>query len=372
MKKIILLTNVLTPYRKELYDYLYEFFKKREINFTVLCELERYNKWIYENFAEDYTKLLKGKNIKYKDIDFPINIEINKVLKNENPDFIILAGSWSTPTNYLFNLKKYKVVFWSESNLLGIKRTNKLEEKIWGYFRTKFYQKINYFLIPGERAKEAVLEWRNLKEKPIFINFPNTIEEIPYEKIQKENYTNKEKIFLIPARLVKVKGIEEFVENIKDIIKDKNFKILIAGEGELKNSIEDKIKKYKLEEKIILLGYMNSIRLKEYYLKADFFVLPSLYDSSPLAVIEALYYELPIIISEQIGNVPEVLDKNGFAFNPMNKESLENAFNKVLDWSEEEYLEAKKRSKEIYNIKFNKEKIVENLYRNLLKIEDKK
>lgn len=366
--KIILLTNVLTPYRKELYDFMYNFFEEKNIEFKVLCELEKYNNWLYKDFEGKYTELLKGKNIRYKNIEFPINFEISKILKKEQPDFIILSGSWCTPTNYLINLKKYRVIFWSESNLLGIKRTNKLEEKIWSYLRTRFYRKINYFLVPGERAKEAVLKWRDLEEKPFFINFPNTIEEIPYQKLKKEEYKNKEKVFLIPARLTKVKGLEEFIENIKNIIKEKNIKILIAGEGELKDKIESKINKYELKEKIFLLGYMNSKKLKEYYLKADFFILPSLYDPSPLAAIEALYYELPIIVSNQIGNMPEVLHKNGFSFNPWAKNSLESAINKVLSWSEEEYLEAKKNSQKIYETKFDKEKIIDNLYKNLLEI----
>ena len=143
--KIILLTNVLTPYRKELYDFMYNFFEEKNIEFKVLCELEKYNNWLYKDFEGKYTELLKGKNIRYKNIEFPINFEISKILKKEQPDFIILSGSWCTPTNYLINLKKYRVIFWSESNLLGIKRTNKLEEKIWSYLRTRFYRKINYF-----------------------------------------------------------------------------------------------------------------------------------------------------------------------------------------------------------------------------------
>lgn len=371
MKKIIFLTSGLSPYRKELYDYLYTFFKNKNIEFKVLCELEKNNNWRYQDFKEDYTLLLRGKNIQYKNIDFPFNFGINKILEKEKPDFIIIAGSWSTPTNYLFNLKKYKVIFWSESNLFGIKRTNKIEEKIWNYFRTKFYRSINYFLIPGERAKEAVLKWRDSKKNPIFINFPNTIEEIPYQKIQKEDFTKREKIFLIPARLVKVKGIEEFIENIKDLIKNKNLKILIAGEGNLKNKIEGKIKEYNLRNKIILLGYMDSKKLKEYYAIADYFILPSLYDPSPLAAIEALYYELPIIISDQLGNMPEVLDKNGVTFNPFNKKDIEKKMEEILNWSEAEYKEAKHKSKEIYNKKFKKDKIVENLYQNLLEIEGK-
>lgn len=367
MKKIILITNVMTPYRKPLYDEIYERCLKLNIQFKVYCLFETKN-WKYNDLKNNYTELLSGKLFRIYGLEIPFNFEIRKKLKYEKPDILIIAGSWMSFTNYLINLKKYKIVFWSESNLLGIKRINGIKERIWSFFRTKFYRKVNYFLVPGKNAEETVLKWRNLSNRPKFISFPNTIEEISFTHLEKEKYDERTKIFLITARLVKVKGIIEFVENVKDIIKNEKIKILIAGEGELKDKIESKIKEYGLENKIILLGYIDPKLLRDYYLKADFFVLPSLYDPSPLSVIEALYYELPILISNKLGNMPEVFNNNGAVFDPFDKSDLEQKIIKLLTWDEKDYNEAREKSKKIYLEKFNKKRIITVFLDEILKI----
>lgn len=365
IKKIILLTNAMTPYRKELYDYMYSFFKEKEIEFKVFCEVGQTRNWKYEKYKTEYTKLLKGVTFKYKDIEFPVNYTIKKELEREKPDILIIGGSWVTPTNFLINLKKYKVIFWHESNLLGIKRIDGIKEKIWSYFRKKFYQKITNYMIPGIKAKEAVIEWCGAKEKINFINFPNTIEELKFHKKEVITYSEKQKVFLIPARLIKIKGIIEFIQGTKDVIRKENIEIIIAGEGELRHNIQALIKNYKLENKIKLIGYINSQELKKYYEKADIFVLPSLYDPSPLAAIEALYYNLPILVSDRIGNCLEVLDNNGYCFDPFNSQDIKEKFEKVVKWSNEKYKEAAKESRIIYEKRFNKRKIVENFYKEL-------
>lgn len=366
MKKIVLLTNAMTPYRKELYRFMFTFFKEKGIIFKVLCEVRRTRNWDYEELKDEYTELLNGITLKYKNVEFPINYGIAKKIKEENPDILIIGGSWATPTNYLFNLKKYKVIFWHESNLLGIKRITGIKANIWNFLRQRFYNKINIYMVPGERAKEAVLEWK--KGKNIyFIPFPNTIEELEYKK-KKIEYSKKRKIFLIVARLTKVKGLEEFILGIKKIILNEEVKIIIAGEGELKATIEKLIKENNLEEKIELIGYVNSKQLSKYYEKADFFILPSLYDPSPLSVIEALYYNLPILISNKLGNCPEVLNKNGYCFNPFDNKEIEEKFKKVLNWTDSEYEMSVVNSQKIYGENFNKQKIVEKLYKELIKI----
>lgn len=364
IEKIILLTNAMTPYRKELYDYMYSFLKEKRIEFKVFCEVKKTRNWKYEEYQANYTKLLKGITFKYKDIEFPLNYTIRKELEKEKPDILIIGGSWATPTNFLIDLKKYRVIFWHESNLLGIERVKGMKARIWGYFREKFYRKITNYMIPGINAKEAVIEWRGTDEdeKINFINFPNTIEELEFKKKETINYSKKKKIFLIVARLTKVKGIVEFIRIAKDIIKKENIEILIAGEGELRSDIEKWIKDNKLENKIKLIGYINSKNLKEYYEKADIFILPSLYDPSPLATIEALYYDLPILISDKIGNCPEVLNNNGYCFDPFSSYDIKNKLEKIINWSNDEYIRFSKNSKKNYKKNFNKELIVKNLY----------
>ena len=368
MKKIVLLTNGLGPYRIELYDYLYEFLKKKKIKFEVWCESDNdYNKhWRYENYRREYTKLLDGIKIKYKNTFFYFNYEIKKLLKQESIDFLIIAGSWATPTNFFINTKKIKVIFWSESNLYGMKRTNFIEEKIWSFFRKRFYRNIKYFMVPGIRAKEAVIKWRNLKRAPVFIEFPNTIEEIEYKLTRK---FREQKIFLIPARLTKVKGIYEFLENSLELIKNKNIKIIISGTGELEKKIKELLLKNNIENKVELTGFVDSKQLATLYSQVDFFLLPSLYDPSPLVAIEALYYRLPVLVSDKIGNLPEILLENGYKFDTNNKQSIEKSILNAINWNEEQYMLASEKSYEIYLKNFKKKRIVCNWYKKILEIE---
>lgn len=368
IEKIILLTNAMTPYRKELYDYMYLFLKEKRIEFKVFCEVKKTRNWKYEEYQASYTKLLKGISFKYKDIEFPLNYTIRKELEKERPDILIIGGSWATPTNFLIDLKKYRVIFWHESNLLGIKRIDGVKAKLWDYFRQKFYQKITNYMIPGKNAEEAVREWRKTKEKINFINFPNTIEELKFCKKEIITYSEKKKMFLLPARLIKIKGIIEFIQGTKEIITKENVELIIAGEGELRCDIETLIKNNKLDNKIKLIGYINSQELKKYYEEADIFILPSLYDPSPLAAIEALYYNLPILVSNRIGNCPEVLDNNGYCFDPFDSQDMKAKFKKILKWSNKDYENASNNSKNIYFRNFNKNKIVDNLLKELNKI----
>lgn len=47
----------------------------------------------------------------------------------------------------------------------------------------------------------------------------------------------------------------------------------------------------------------------ELYSISDVFVLPSISDANPLTCIEALWTELPLFISENCGNYPEVIEQ---------------------------------------------------------------
>jgi hypothetical protein len=57
MKKVILLTNILTPYRKFFYDLLFKVFAQQGIDFKVLvtAESEPNRNWKYDELKSEYT-----------------------------------------------------------------------------------------------------------------------------------------------------------------------------------------------------------------------------------------------------------------------------------------------------------------------------
>ena len=75
-------------------------------------------------------------------------------------------------------------------------------------------------------------------------------------------------------------------------------KLLIIGDGNLKNAMLKKISMYGIEDKVLYLGRREDI--KQFYNAMDCFVLPSLYEGLPVVGVEAENCGLPIFYSTEI------------------------------------------------------------------------
>lgn len=77
-----------------------------------------------------------------------------------------------------------------------------------------------------------------------------------------------------------------------------------------KERINTVIKSKKLFSNIELLGHVDRQQVKQAYLDADFFVLPSLFEGFGLATLEAAYFGLPFVVSNT-GFGPELASHGG-------------------------------------------------------------
>jgi len=124
--------------------------------------------------------------------------------------------------------------------------------------------------------------------------------------------------FLTVGRLVEKKGISYAIEAFAKIVHqypDFSFEYFIAGDGPLKSSLEEKIKKLGLENKVYLLGWVSNDEVQKLMDQAHIFLLPSITASSgdqegiPVVLMEAMASGLPVISTYHSG-IPElVIDK---------------------------------------------------------------
>ena len=75
--------------------------------------------------------------------------------------------------------------------------------------------------------------------------------------------------------------------------------ILIAGDGELRGSLERQAKELGVD--VTLLGFMNQTEIPLAYSAADAIVIPSLVEPWGLVVNEAMCFRLPVIVSSRVG-----------------------------------------------------------------------
>ena len=109
------------------------------------------------------------------------------------------------------------------------------------------------------------------------------------------------KRFLFVGRLSKEKNIELLVEIFNGL---KEFTLTIVGTGPLEEKLKDKAK-----ENIIFEGQVANQELKEKFEKNDLLILPSISETWGLVVEEALYFGMPIIVSNNCG-ICELVEEN--------------------------------------------------------------
>lgn len=140
---------------------------------------------------------------------------------------------------------------------------------------------------------------------------------------------------------------------------DPSLRLLLIGSGNLKPSIVEKIEKYQLMDKVILVDKTD--RVEDYLCAMDIFVLPSLFEGLPLTCLEAQASGLPTFVSDTIteeANIsslieylsiedPELWAKKMVVTNRLMNKSRVDA-NKCLEKSGFEIHDAVKTLEEIY------------------------
>lgn len=184
---------------------------------------------------------------------------------------------------------------------------------------------------------------------------------LPYDH-EKKLYQKSGNEFVIgnAGRLTHQKGQKHLIEMAK-VLKQKglNFKVLIAGEGELKTSLQEMIKALDVEKEVTLLGHVSD--MPAFMNSIDLFVFPSLFEGSANTLIETLFFEKPIVAFNVSSNPEIIQDRvNGLLAKPFESEDLTRCVLEMMNSEalREEFIE---HGKKIVRQKFDNQKIFETL-----------
>ncbi len=172
------------------------------------------------------------------------------------------------------------------------------------------------------------------------------------------------------GRLYPVKNHRYFLDIAKVIleaINDKSVKFLIVGGGPLKNVLESYSKKLGIENNIEFAGDRNDIA--DLLQRMDIFVMTSLYEGFPNAIMEAMGIGLPVVATD-VGGIGElVIDgETGFLCQSNDANALAKKVMSLLNNGNEAKRMGENGRKRILN-EFGVERMVketENIYMNLL------
>ena len=208
---------------------------------------------------------------------------------------------------------------------------------------------VNLFLktifISSRKRKNCKFIFQNNDNKEAFVK-NNFISEnqsivIPGSGIELDEINFKERngknplSFLFASRLVKSKGISEFIEAGK-IIKDIYPEVILNIAGKFDPSdpekISDTLFQYIQDSTIFnYLGDMSYDEMQLHYLDSDIFILPSYAEGLPKSALEAAASGMPLILSKTSGCKECVVeDNNGFLVEIKDISSIKVAMEKII------------------------------------------
>lgn len=128
------------------------------------------------------------------------------------------------------------------------------------------------------------------------------------------NIVNKQNkiIILTVARLVEEKGISYSLQAIKLLLERNpllNIKYRVVGDGPLKKNLEENVKNINLIDVVDFLGAVEQKDIIKEMKKSNIFLLPSIAEALPVALMEAQAMKLPVIATK-VGGIPEVVSAN--------------------------------------------------------------
>jgi glycosyltransferase involved in cell wall biosynthesis len=193
--------------------------------------------------------------------------------------------------------------------------------------------------------------------------YPLTLEKI--KPFITRYYLKKKKFEIVTiSRLSIEKNLEEIILALKDINNPKvNLKIL--GNGELRQNLNDIIKKYKVRAKIIPYNDKNN---EKYLKKSHLYVCSSHFEGFPNAVVEAINYNLPVLSSRNYGGIDEILlyGKGGDFYDQKISGDLTSSINNIINNYPEAVKKNKIAKKNLQRFTFNNIKKFEYLFDKVL------
>lgn len=298
--KIVLVTNIPAPYRLPIYERIA---RQYGSNFLVIyaAENESNRSWDLNTFA--FNHLFLKENVTAKKDGFNYvhnNPDIWNHLKRFNPDVIITTGF--NPTHLyawffsvLFRKKHIPMTDgWSESekHLSFIhKWVRKIVYKTSDAFIGASKNSMDLFRsygVPDQRIFQSHLCIDNLR----FDN-QKSFDERPYHLMFSGQFTERKLPFF-------------FAEIAQKIAKKiPNLKVLILGNGPLKDEFFGLLKRYHID--FHYAGFVAQEKLPDYYSDAKLFLFPTLLDPWGVVANEAMASGTPVITTPQAGIIDDLL-----------------------------------------------------------------
>lgn len=307
-----------------------------EYDIVLACSIRLQTPKDYKKYINKKVKIIELKsgtrNISISK-DLMAFFEIKKIIKNEKADIVHLHSSKSGFLGRMACSDKKAQVLYNPHGFAFLKEDeSKFKKNIYKALECFSARKCGSIIGVSQGEYEEALK---LSKKSYLINNGIDTAKLPKLAYRKANVNNL-KICTI-GRISYQKNPEIFNEIAKRF---PNMEFTWIGDGEMIDVLDSK--------NIRITGWMSKDKALKLMNDSDVFLLTSLWEGLPIALLEAMYYKKICIVSNCIGNRDVIINgKNGFVANDLEEFSKvikdiiggkidikliqENSYNDILD-----------------------------------------
>ena len=296
MPKILLINTVLFSING-MSTVIMDIYRKLKNEYDIDIVCQGYLDDSYKEEIEGHYFLLPSRT----KTPFKYRKELKKIIKNNHYDIIHVHGNSATMflETSLINRKKTKVIVHGHNVTSHHKNFHKILYPIFKYT-------YDLAIVPSKEAGRYLCHKRNY----LIVNNSIDVDKFIFNKdlrtkLKEEyNLVNK-KVLMHVGLFNRQKNHRFIVELIKEMENKEDIKVVFVGDGYRFEEIKKLVKDNNLDKYFLFLGKKSNAC--DYYNMADLFILPSLYESFGIVILEALVNGLKVISST---NVPREINFN--------------------------------------------------------------
>ncbi|MCS7250099.1 MAG: sugar transferase [candidate division WOR-3 bacterium] len=352
--------------------YLIERQLKEGYEISILAENEKVKDYFKRNFS--HIKIVDTKNAYKREIspiyDILALFRTIKVLKNYD-----IVHTHTSKGGFIGRLaakiRRIKLIIHTAHGFAFHEYSSKMTTLFYSLlerFASYFCDKI---IILNKKDLDLAKKYKIGNEKKLKLIYNGIdwkkIENIKPDFSIRERFNLNKEDFLITfvGRLSKQKNPEILIWAMKELLKEKIdrkvFLLLIGEDMDMKERLTKLINDFKIKDYVAFLDFIpDPISIIK---ASDCFVLPSLWEGMPIALLEAMASGVAIIASNIKGNNEIIIDGvNGLLFSPTNYQELKEKINLLIK-NEDLRKKISLKAKEDVKKRFNKERFQEETMR---------
>lgn len=282
-------------------------------------------------------KFIAPSNIIHQELAEYLEVEVvgnNTGLLWEQIDLNIYLSRNKKPL--LLNLCNTAPLFYKKNilvshDLIFIKNKKWFSKKFSGVFKFCMPFLLNNSLkiiTVSDFSKQDIIKTFNTSPEKIEVVYNAVSNE--FMKFSNENFENSygDYILTVASLLSPRKNLCGLIDAFERM-NESELKLVIVGEKVKNFSDKKALDKIKLNENIVLTGFVKDKELLGLYKNAKLFVFPSLYEGFGIPPLEAMACGCPVLVSA-VTSLPEVCADAAYYVNPSNTDEITKGMERIL------------------------------------------